>query len=168
MSDRSLLIADPKQLMGQPMITAIHALIADGLPKRQAAIKLGIGDSMYRQITKVAERYIGYYAEGEDVYTEKLGRNSETGKTYIENCVAFHITCEQAEVEFADVVVQSVMRGVEESPDIALKVLERRFPKEWGQKKETNVNIDTKSVIKTIQINVPTSDDAMDAEYTEA
>ena len=64
-------------------------------------------------------------------------------------------------------MVQSIMRGVEESPEIALKVAERRFSDDWGQKRETNVNIDTKSVIKTIEIKLPSYEIVEEAEYEE-
>ena len=165
--DGRMMMLDPGDVMSPSTVAAVHALVAEGLPKQHAATKLGINKPLLKQINKVAEKYIAYYTESEDIYLEKIGRNSDKNREFVENCIAFYIACERAEAEFASTVVKSIMRGVEESPELALKVAERRFSDDWGQKRETNVNIDTKSVIKTIEIKLPSYEIVEEAEYEE-
>ena len=151
----TMLILDRNEVVTKSTAAALFSLIESGLPKPQALIKLGINKTLSKQIDKIAETYIGYYSEGEEVYKEKISRNSEQMQNYIEACVDCYITCERADAEFAAIVVESIASGVAENPELALKVAERRWANEWAPKRETNVKVDTTSTIRTIQIEVP-------------
>lgn len=162
-----MIIADRDNLVTSSTANAVHTLIASGLPKKQAMIKAGLQPILVTQIDKIAETYIGYFSEGEDVYQEKIARNTEKMQEYIEACINIHITCIEADAEFANVVVESIAAGIQESPELALKVAERRWSDEWGAKKQTDVNVNSKSTITTIQVNVPVGE-TMDADYEDA
>ena len=161
-----MIIMDRDNLVTSSTANAVHTLIASGLPKKQAMIKAGLHPALVNQIDKIAEKYIGYFSEGEEVYEEKIARNSEKMQEYIKACINIHITCIEADAVFAGIVVESIVAGIEESPELALKVAERRWSDEWGAKKQTDVNVNSKSTITTIQVNVPTGE-TMDADYEE-
>lgn len=161
-----MIILDRDNLVTSSTANAVHTLIASGLPKKQAMIKAGLHPVLVNQIDKIAEKYIGYFSEGEEVYEEKITRNSEKMQEYIKACINIHIACIEADAEFASLVVESIIAGIQESPELALKVAERRWSDEWGVKRESNVNVNTKSTIQTIQINVPATD-TINADYEE-
>ena len=159
-----MIVMDRNELVTKSTAAALFTLIESGLPKSQAMTKIGINKSLAKQIDKIAETYIAYYSESEEVYMEKIARNSEQMQAYIEACVDCYITCQRADAEFASVVAESIAAGVAENPELALKVAERRWANEWAPKRETNVKVDTTSTIKMIQIEVPQIQ-AVDADY---
>lgn len=167
MNNKNLIILDHKELVSSSTANAIYTLMSTGLPRKQAFIKLGIHSELIKQIDKIAQTYIGYYADGgEELYEEKISRNTPKMKQYIDDCINIYIKCEEGDTEFASLVVESITAGIQESPELALKVAERRWSDEWGAKKQTDVNVNSKSTITTIQVNVPTGE-TMDADYEE-
>lgn len=166
MPNNKLIMVDRDDLVTKSTANAIHTLMSTGLPKEQAMTKVGIHPALVAQINKIAETYIAYYAEDGDVYKDKLTQNSPKMQQYIEACIDIHITCVSAEAEFANKLVESVMAGVEENPDLALRVLERRFADDWSPKKQIDMKVEKSSTITTIQVNQPV-ECVTDVEYEE-
>lgn len=163
--ENKLIISGQADLVTKSTAGALFVLIEGGLPKQQAMIKLGIHKPLATQLDKLATTYIDYYVQGEDVYNEKIARNTPKMQKYIESCIEVFIACEQAEAEFGNTLVGSVMAGVPESPELALKVLERRFADDWSPKKQIDIKKEVNTLIKTIEINMPGDTEPVDADF---
>ena len=163
----NLILAGNHDLVSKATGKALHALVESGLPVEQALRKLGISKPFAAQINKIADTYIDYFIQGEEIYQEKLAQNTPKIQEYIQGCCDLRIMAEQAEAEFCSVVVGSVMRGVDESPDLALRVLERRFPEEWSPKKQIDIKKESTHVIKQIVVEMGAEDDPIDVECEE-
>jgi hypothetical protein len=162
-----MILAGNHDLVSKATGKALFTLVEGGLPVEQALRKLGISKPFAIQINKVADTYIDYFIQGEDIYREKLAQNTPKVQAYIEGCCDLRIIAEKAEAEFCSVVVGSVMQGVDENPDLALRVLERRFPDEWSPKKSIDIKRESTHVIKQIVVDMGAGDDPIDVECEE-
>lgn len=163
-----MILAGDHDLVSKATSKALSTLVEGGLPVDQAMRKLGITKGFAAQINKIADAYIDYYIQGEEVYAEKLSRNTPKMQAYIEGCVDLRIAAERADAEFASVVVNSIMSGVRENPELALKVAERRWAPDWSPKQQVDIKKETIHVIKQIVVDMGSDADPIDVEYEEA
>jgi len=164
MNKPSVLIVDNNSLVTKSTAGALAVLIEGGLPKQHAMTKLGIHPPLAKQIDKLATTYIDYFIQGEDIYTEKIVRNTPKMQKYIEACVETYMACERAESMFAGHIVESIMSGIEENPELALKVAERRFAEDWSPKKQIDIKKESNTTIKQIVVNMD-QPDPIDADF---
>ena len=162
-----MIMTPNEELLDEGRMMGIVALIEGGLPTKSAFSKMGINKYSMKEILRVGQTFREYYELNPTKYEAKLGANTEKAQHFIMNCIRIFMKLDECTATYESTLVDKVNEAIDANPEIALKVLARRFPDEWGDKKQIKTETKKRIEIHTIRINAPPDDEGevLDADF---